>query len=99
MHKSCKFLNSKGQSTVEYLLLLLVVSLFGYTVFKGSLGKYIGEESDFVESMKRKMIFSYTHGYGSSQNVGAPTDEKHKSYFKEGGGSGGSRFFTSEQAY
>ena len=57
------FLNNKGQSTVEYVLLLVVVVSLASMIFKTRLFQnFFGEDSDFVATLINRMEYSYRHG-------------------------------------
>lgn len=80
-------LNSKGQSTVEYILLLVVVASLATTVFKSDAFKELfGEDSSFFATVKKRVQFTYRHGIEGEKD----TDEfnyddgrKHYTYFNE----------------
>lgn len=80
-------LDSKGQSTVEYILLLVVVASLATTVFKSDAFKELfGEDSSFFATVKKRVQFTYRHAIEDEKE----TDEynydqgtKHYSYYNE----------------
>jgi len=61
--KKQSILNEKGQSAVEYLLLLVVVTSLSYAVFKNPKFKeFFGQDSSFFAAMRDRMQYSYRHG-------------------------------------
>ena len=56
-------LTDRGQSTVEYILLLVVVISLASVVFKTKLFQNIfGEDSDFMATLIGRMEYAYRHG-------------------------------------
>lgn len=54
--------NQKGQSVVEYLLLMGVLVSLGLVVFKSPFFKdVLGPDSNVFKSMKKFMTYSYRH--------------------------------------
>lgn len=62
--KISKILKSdKGQSAVEYLLLMAVLASITYTVFHNpEFKKFMSSDSGVFASMRRGMIYSYRYG-------------------------------------
>lgn len=57
------FLEERGQSTVEYLLLLAVVIALLTTVFNSARFKaLIGENGQFAQAIKAETQWNYRHG-------------------------------------
>ena len=55
--------NQRGQSAVEYILLLLVVTVLGYSVIKSdAFKKFFGKDSVFFETIALQIQYSYRHG-------------------------------------
>lgn len=56
-------LNNKGQSTIEYIMLFLVVMTLTMTVFKSqAFQDFFGENSTFFEAIIKKIEYSYRYG-------------------------------------
>ncbi len=56
-------LNNRGQSTVEYIMLFLVVMTLTMSVFKSQAFKeFFGENSSFFEAIIKKIEYSYRYG-------------------------------------
>ncbi|MBH47953.1 MAG: hypothetical protein CME71_07245 [Halobacteriovorax sp.] len=95
-----KYLQQKGQSTIEYVLLLAVVMLLVAIVLRSPLfADLLGEDSSFFKVLKHRMEFSYrfTH-LGVEPDVGLKditTPEQHDSYSK----GGRSRFIGATDTY
>ena len=95
--------NQRGQSTVEYILLLAVVMLFVVTIMKSTaFQKFIGKDSPFFLALRNRFIYTYCHSRNgdnireSCSNLSGYSDPvDHASYSK----SGLSRFFSGDGAY
>ena len=84
-------LNNKGQSTVEYLLLLVVVTALAFSIYNSARFKnFLEPDSEFFAIVKNKIEFSYRHGYDSQQDETGDI-AGHYTFVKNGGES---RFFT-----
>jgi len=80
----------KGQTTIEYVMLMAVVLVLVTTVLKSrAFQDYLGAEGEFFKAYKRIIEFSYR--YGTEGNVDPHPDftGEHPSYF----GDGNTRFF------
>lgn len=93
-------LNSRGQSTIEYLLLLIVVATFAATVFNSAAFRNIfGKDSSFFAIMQNKIQFTYRHGLEGEKedsfNYG--DGSAHHSYYSQEEGK--SRFFLPLEGY
>ncbi|MDO9182972.1 MAG: hypothetical protein Q7U04_11220 [Bacteriovorax sp.] len=97
--------NNLGQSAVEYILLLAVISSLTYTFYNNKKFKDLmaGKDGMFA-SMKKGMGYSYRYGLEYSSSV--PVEIKmqfeygsnaHDTYFN--GSDGHSHFFTGTDAY
>lgn len=93
--KYFKTLNESGQSTVEYILLLVVIVTFISTVFNSRRFKeFFGEDSAFFTAIAERIRVNYRHStvIAPSDDIGlAPVREHPSFYFSE---SDTSRFFT-----
>ena len=80
-NKKLSILNSSsGQSTVEYILVLLVVVSLGYTVFKSkAFEELFGENSSLFAALKVRIEYSYRHGLSGSTDNSNYTNS-HDSY-------------------
>lgn len=93
-------LNSKGQSTIEYLLLLVVIASLAATVFNSQAFRNIfGKDSSFFAIMQSRIQFTYRHGLEGEKddtfNYGDGT--AHSSYFSQEENK--TRFFLPVQGY
>ncbi len=95
--------NQKGQSVVEYILLLAVLTFITSIILRSQLFKnYMGQNSVFFSELRRQMVFSYCNPmgvYASSQetcvhNYGSVLD----SYQGRENGDG-TRFFIPAEEY
>jgi len=82
-------LNQRGQSTVEYILLLAVVISLIYTVINSARFKdIVGEGGSFANKMKNSMEWNYrfgsqgTEGFSTIQYPGG----RHPTYFNSSTG-------------
>lgn len=96
-------LNKKGQSLIEYLLLLLVISSVAFGIFNHPrLKKFIGPNSSYFNALKRGMEYSYRYGNdlpdGDYSDVGFDNSTNaHSLYLNKKEGQ--SRFFATQEAY
>jgi len=77
----------KGQSTIEYILLLAVVMLLISVVFKSPLFiELLGEDSSFFKILKDRMEFSYRYTHAGLKEDSGLDDinsaARHESYSK-----------------
>ena len=97
--------NNLGQSAVEYILLLAVLSSLGYTFYNNKKFKdFLKGKDGMFASMKKGMSYSYR--YGVDLKPGTPYDEKldfdyqtrnHDTYFNSDENQ--SHFFAGFEAY
>ena len=97
--------NSKGQSVVEYILLLVVLSSLGYTFYNNKRFKdFIRGDVGLFATIRKKMEYSYR--YGRDLNADVDYDQamdfryltnKHDTYYDPNGNQ--SRFFTGLAPY
>ena len=97
--------NNLGQTAVEYILLLAVISSLSYTFYNNKRFKnFLAGKDGMFASMKKGISYSYRYGLEYTQDVAGVYDEKmgfeyktnaHDTYFQEGK----SRFFTGADAY
>ena len=97
--------NNLGQSMVEYILLLAVITSLGYTLFHNKRFKdFIKGQDGMFATMKKGMSYSYR--YGLEYKSDTPFDErinfdyssnKHDTYVNPTTGT--SRFFGGNTAY
>ncbi len=83
--------NHRGQTMVEYILLLSVLVSIGFAIFRSDMFQnFIGEDSAFFDAISGYTEYTYRHGTGegrASENTDGITN--HKSYYF----GGKSRFF------
>ncbi len=73
-----------GQSTVEYILLLVVIFGLSLTVYKGlGFKNLLGENSVFFSKMREHIEFTYRHG-GSISRVDSSYNGTHDTYWVGG---------------
>ncbi|MDD0854557.1 hypothetical protein HBN50_15705 [Halobacteriovorax sp. GB3] len=91
--------DQKGQSTVEYILVLVVVIAIGATVFKSNAFKQLfGDNSNLFASLRSQFEYSYRHGSpGTDATTSVYGNEQHETYYDPI--SGESRFFTPREEY
>jgi hypothetical protein len=94
--------NEKGQSMLEYVLLLAVVATIGMTLFKSKVfTNFMGPNSVFFETLRNN--YEYTYRYGSPRTgLEDPTEgnaysSRHESYYN--GALSETRFFTPVDTY
>ncbi len=90
----------KGQSSVEYLLLFVVVVSLTFAVLKSdAFQNFFGDQGQFATTYKNEIEFSYTNSYQGRKAFETPnyTDSNHPSY----NGTNGSetRFFGAAEEY
>ncbi len=96
--------NNLGQSAVEYILLLAVLSSLGYTFYNNKkLKDFLKGQDGMFAVMKKGMSYSYRYGLEFKKDT--PYDEKkdfdcqtnqHDTYLSP---EGQSHFFTGAEAY
>ena len=87
----------KGQSTVEYVLLMGVIMTLTITILSSQpLQDFLGEDSEFLTILKNRMEYSYRHGVPGSEDTGGYDSLDHESYVAE---SGETRFFIPNGGY
>lgn len=104
--KSVNFLkNFKGQSLVEYVLLLAVLSSLGYSVYNGKRFKeFLAGDQGLFLTMRKGIAYSYRYGREYRKDIDFDEkmefdyqSNKHDTYFNAEENS--SRFFTGQEAY
>lgn len=87
--------NQKGQSTVEYILLLSVMSVLVFSIFNSKLFQSnLGKDGKLLKAYKLQFEFAYRNAFpydGKEYSYGAV----HPSYAD----GNGTRFFIPKQAY
>lgn len=95
------FLNQNGQSAVEYIMLLAVISVLTFSVINSDRFKdFMGPDSSFFAAVRSRIEFSYRHGYSKPVE-----DDKtnngyggfHETYYNFEKGQ--SRFFSGVERY
>ncbi len=94
--QSSSILNEKGQSAVEYILLLAVVMSLVMVVFRNKTFQYyMGPDSPYFETLRKYIEHSYRYGSPIVTGLTPPDSnsysDQHTSYQSE---TGQSRFFT-----
>ncbi|ATH06543.1 hypothetical protein BIY24_00870 [Halobacteriovorax marinus] len=93
-------LEERGQSAVEYIMLLAVISLITFSIVNSNKFKdFMGEDSGFFAGLRSQLEYSYRHGYLNSEadrsddNYSGP----HETYYDIDDGR--TRFFTGGEQY
>jgi hypothetical protein len=90
----------KGQTLVEYMLLLSVVAMIVLTFYRSKLfQKYFGNRGLIGQTIKTKSEFAYRHGYMGTVDSfpkGSREGSAHPTYADP---NGGSRFFGPKDPY
>ena len=91
------FLNKKGQSMVEYILLLSVIMTIGVAIFRSDFFQNLwGPDSEVFRRLKENLTFSYRHGLGGENDRTENNySGKHETYFD----GSETRFFLPTDAY
>ena len=91
-----KALNQRGQTTIEYVLLLAVIIGLASTVFRSRLFQEVfGADSDFIAALIVRMEYAYRHGrMGGEDNRNY---QQHPTFYNREEGK--SRFFAPAEAY
>lgn len=93
-------LNEKGQSVVEYIMLLAVISLITFSVINsGKFKDFMGEDSAFFAGLRSQIGYSYRHGYLNSEadRSDANYSGPHETYYNIDDGQ--TRFFSGGEQY
>lgn len=97
--------NNRGQSVVEYILLLVVISAIGFTVYNNQRFKeFLGGQTGFFSALRKGMAYSYRYGrelkadteFEEAMSFDYQTRD-HDTYFNKE--SGKSRFFEGTTSY
>ena len=97
--------NNLGQSAVEYILLLAVITSLSYTFYNNKRFKdFIAGKDGLFANMKKGMSYSYRYGLEYKQDIPLEvkmdysyTDKSHDTYYNATANT--SRFFSGIQAY
>jgi hypothetical protein len=97
--------NSKGQSLVEYVLLLVVLSSLGYSIYNTKRFKdFIAGDQGFFLTMRKGIAYSYRYGREYKNDIDFEEkmefnyqSNKHDTYFNAD--QNNSRFFTGTEEY
>ncbi len=97
MGYSIKILNKKGQSVVEYIMLMAVVSFLVSAIYNSdAFNKFFGEGGTFAKAMSREISTMYQFGLRTDRsyrdNYAAPTHSNYK-------GGDQTRFFGAKDPY
>jgi hypothetical protein len=90
-----------GQSLIEYIFLLAIVSALSFTIFKSARFQQLFQgQSGFFATIKKGMVYSYRYGLQFQESDGANmafdySSASHDTYTKNGT----SRFFASQGKY
>ncbi len=91
--------DARGQSAVEYILMLAVVASLAATVLNSQMFKDLfGSDSKVFAKFARKIEYTYRHGVNGNLDTNSqnpPFGSAHDTYFK----GGQSRFFMPKKSY
>lgn len=89
----------KGQTTVEYILLLAVVISFTVGIFQSQrFQEFMGSDSDFFQIIKQRLEYNYRHAYlPEDPDNNLDVQAKHDSFYDSESDS--SRFFSGIREY
>jgi Flp pilus assembly pilin Flp len=94
-------LNSKGQTAVEYILLLSVISVLTFSVINSKKFKdFMGPDSSFFAAIRSQVEFTYRHGYANraeNDKTNNNYTSNHETYYNSEESK--SRFFTGGDEY
>lgn len=94
-------ISNKGQTVVEYILLMAVIATVTLGVLNNStMMSFVKEDGEFFEQLRDYMSYNYRHAGPRSAGMsgaGGSYTGRHHSYFNTGRNNG--RFFYSEDAY
>ena len=86
--------NRRGQSLVEYIMLIAVLSVLTFSILNSAVFKeFFGEESSFFEETRKYLQFTYQHGrpkVGGKINEANYAGARHATYVE---GEGDTHFF------
>ena len=95
-----KEIGNRGQSTVEYVLLLVVVMVFVNTVIRSdTFEQFFGDNSTFFQTIATGMARSYRYAdiVSEDEAIDESPSLAHPSYTQDGGSE--SRFFVTAEEY
>ena len=89
--------NNKGQSLVEYILLLGMLLMIGVSIFKSDTFKNIfGEDSQLFSVLRKQFEYEYRHGLsGRDDGTNESYGGEHESFYSKGK----TRFFSPDEPY
>lgn len=94
--KKC-FLNQKGQSTVEYILLFAVITIAVNTVFRSeAFQAMFGENGKFSKEFRAESEYSYRHAIRGRKLWREPKYNRPHDSYKKGAKT---RFFGAKEPY
>lgn len=92
-----KILNSKGQSTVEYIMLLAVTAFMVSAVYNSeAFDDYFGEGGTFAKAMTREISTMYQYGIRTDKSYRDNYGSANHSSYKSGKAT---RFFGAKDPY
>lgn len=90
----------KGQTVVEYILLLSVIAGIVLAFYKSKLfQKYFGNTGIVGQTIKKRSEFAYRHGYMGTEDTHPKDSRDGASHPTFADPSGGSRFFGPKERY
>ena len=89
--------NERGQSLVEYILLLGMLLMIGVSIFKSDQFKDIfGEDSSVFAKLRKQFEYEYRHGLsGFEDRTDNSYGGEHESFYSQGK----TRFFSPDTPY
>lgn len=92
-------INSFGQTTIEYILLLSVVMVIILTVMNNPLVQRFTAKGNFIKEITILMQFSYRHSRSGNTNEKYPPDYSKPDHVSYSQNNGESRFFGPASSY
>lgn len=91
-----QFLSQKGQSSVEYIMLMAIIISLVSVFFKSDLFQsYFGDDGTVARVFKGRLEYTYTHAISGTEFFNSPNFTRHDSYV----GGQGTRFFGAKNVY
>ena len=93
-------LDEKGQSVVEYIMLLAVISSITFSIINSDKFKdFMGKDSSFFAGLRSQLEYAYRHGYLNSESDRSDNNYSgpHETYYNIDDGQ--TRFFSGGEQY
>lgn len=95
--KNFKFINNRGQTVVEYILLLAVVVFVSMAIFRSSyMQDFFGEDGAFATAYRTELEYSYRFAIGGRGGINVQFSSPNHPSYKN---AGQTRFFGPKNGY